>query len=120
MPTQETKQYTLETGAPLTTVKTLMKQIMKEHAPDDRVRLIYGTCALLCDDADEREDDKVTARQACRALQSTIEESLNMNITESTRIVKEMQDQYLRGEMSEDMQKRLLEINHRQSKSYFT
>jgi hypothetical protein len=76
MATQETKQYRLETGAPPETIRALMNQIAITHCIEERIHLLFGTCNLLCYDAEEREEhkDRVTVRYALEVLRSTVEE----------------------------------------------
>jgi len=84
MATQATKQYLLETGAQPETIRALMNQIASTHSIEERIRLCYGSCLLLCNDAEEREEhnDRVTVREALKVLRMTIEEPTPMDSDE--------------------------------------
>ena len=62
-----TTTYVLEVPATPADIETLLHKILEEtDCLEDRVKLLYGTCRLLCQNENEREEhpDTVTVSEA--------------------------------------------------------
>jgi hypothetical protein len=66
----QNKTFILAVPATNATIVQLLKEIMETCAPDERVTLQFGTCALVCSDpAESREfGTKVTTTEAISVL----------------------------------------------------
>ena len=71
------KEFTLEVPANNQAIHRLMWRIMDEaENGDERINLHFGTCSLLCDDEQEREEHRnnVTANYALAVLRASMSE----------------------------------------------
>ena len=67
--------YVLEVPATPADIRTLLHKILEEtECLEDRVKLMYGTCLLLCRNENEREEhpDTVNRREALATLASLL------------------------------------------------
>jgi hypothetical protein len=104
------KTFTLEVPANNQAILSLMWRIMNEaENGDERINLNVGTCELLCEDEREREEHRnnVTANYAIQTLEDLLPGEPEPTIEEATMIVKEVQDEFMRGELDKDMIRRL-------------
>ena len=71
MSTTTSTTYVLEVPATPADIETLLHKILEEtECLEDRVKLMYGTCLLLCRNENEREEHpySVTVREALATL----------------------------------------------------
>ena len=67
--------YVLEIPATPADIGSLLVKILEEtESLEDRVKLLYGTCRLLCRDENDREEhpDTVTVREALLTLSASL------------------------------------------------